>query len=32
MCETNYLELYNVDQTTGKELFVTKYCGGVSEI
>ncbi|XP_050535178.1 cubilin [Daktulosphaira vitifoliae] len=28
MCDTNYLELYNVNPSTGKESFVTKYCGG----
>jgi len=29
-CDTNYLEIYNVDQVTGKSSFVSKYCGGVS--
>jgi len=29
-CDTNYLEIHNVDQVTGKSSFVSKYCGGVS--
>lgn len=29
-CDTDYLELYNVDQVTGKSSFVAKYCGRVS--
>lgn len=31
-CDTDYLEMYNVDQTTGVSSFVAKYCGGVSNL
>ncbi|XP_050435751.1 cubilin [Adelges cooleyi] len=28
MCDTNFVDMYDVDQNTGKESFVAKYCGG----
>jgi len=31
-CNTDYLEMYNVDQSTGQSSLVVKYCGGVSII
>ncbi|VVC39264.1 EGF-like, conserved site,EGF-like calcium-binding domain,CUB domain,EGF domain,EGF-like calcium- [Cinara cedri] len=27
-CNTNYLEMFNVDQNTGKSSFIAKYCSG----
>lgn len=29
-CDTNYLEIHNVNQATGQSSFVSKYCGNVS--
>lgn len=29
-CDTDYLEVYDVDHVTRKSSFVAKYCGGVS--
>lgn len=31
-CDTDYLEMHNVDQITGVSSFVAKYCGGVSTL